>query len=63
MSDASELAAGFFVFDGITHKLFLWSREFFKWSKDAEQSTKSSDGKLARKQRSAQNFRKFLPIL
>jgi hypothetical protein len=63
MSDASELAAGLFIFDGLTNKLLVWSRVFFKWGKDAAQSTKRSDGKLARQQRSAQNLREFLPII
>jgi hypothetical protein len=63
MSDASELAAGLFIFDGLTHTLLVWSRVFFKWCKDAAQSTKRSDGKLARKQRSALNLREFLPIV
>ena len=36
---------------------------FFKWGKDAAQSTKNRSSKLARKQRSAQNLRDFLPII
>ena len=37
MSDASELAAGLFIFDGTTHKLLVWSRIFFAWGKDTDQ--------------------------
>ena len=44
MSDASELAACLFIFDGTKHEFLVWSRIFFEWGKDADQPAKGLRG-------------------